>query len=416
MAGSCFLFMNPALTIAWRYFRGKKSAQAINIISWISVGAIAVSSAAMIILFSVFNGLEGTVRDMYTAFYPELKVRAAKGKFFSLSPGKDSALAAMPGVALVSHSAEDMVLLNGAREQKIATLKGVDETWFRVSHIDKHMLEGKATWGAAGGPVPAIPGLGIAIALGVEVNNPFSGFQVYYPRAGAQLAGALETPFNSMAVRPQGSFRIQEEFDGQYVLVPLVAAQQLFGVGSKLSSVELQLAPGADAGKVKQQLEQLLGKGMLVEDRFEQTKTFFMIMRAEKWAVYAILLMVLLIASFNMIGSLSMVVLEKKKDIAILKSMGARSRMVRGVFLAEGGLMALLGCSLGLLTGTLVCLGQQYFGWVSLPDGFIIDAYPVSMQAADFILVISTALVVGVLAAWYPAWKASAQPVYVREE
>jgi len=465
--------MSPAIKIAWRYFLGKRSlrntgfilwiltialivaivllgmeygqlyirilapvvlaarlvllvvrarrkhapgAQAINIISWISVGAIAVSSAAMIILFSVFNGLEDTVKDMYTAFYPDIKVSAAKGKFFSLPPGKEQEVRAMPGVSLVSRSLEDMVLLNSAEEQKIATLKGVDNHWFGVSHLDTFMIDGKAAWPQEAAYTPAIMGLGVSIALSIDVSNAFTALRIYYPRQGSRLADDPEAALNSMVVKPQGNFRIQDEFDGQYVLAPLTAVQHLFGTGSKISSLEIKTAVGADIDQVKARLQEALGKDMLVESRFEQNRTFFMIMRSEKWAVYAILLMVLLIASFNMIGSLSMVVLEKKKDIAILKSMGARNRLVRLVFLAEGGFMAMLGGGLGILAGTLICLGQRYFGWISLPDGFIIEAYPVSLQPGDFILVLSTALAVGLLAAWYPAWKASRQPVYVREE
>lgn len=409
--------MSPAFKIAWRYFRGKKSAQAINIISWISIGAIAVSSAAMIVLFSVFNGLEGTVKDMYAAFYPEIKVSAVKGKFFSVSTAQKKALAAIPGIEATSFCLEDMVLLNGRDEQKVATLKGVDETWFKVSNLDSFMETGKATWQNSEGYTPAIAGLGIAIALGINVNDDFSSLKIYYPRKGAGVTEDPAAALNSIVVRPRGDFRIQDEFDGQYVLVPFTAAQYLFGTDSnQVSALEIRLHNPAAEGTIRKQLAALLGDNIKIENRFEQNKTFFTIMRSEKWAVYAILLMVLLIASFNMIGSLSMVVLEKKKDIAILKSMGARKKMIRLLFMTEGGLLALFGGALGMLTGLLLCLGQQYFGWISLPDGFIIDAYPVSLQASDFLLVIVTALAVGLLAAWYPAMKAARQSVYVREE
>ncbi|MFA6060746.1 MAG: FtsX-like permease family protein [Taibaiella sp.] len=408
--------MNPAVKIAWRYFRGKKSAQAINIISWISIGAIAVSSAAMVVLFSVFNGLEGTVRDMYSAFNPEIKVTVAKGKFFNVSEAQKNAISKIAGIEVAAYSLEDMVLLNGNDEQKVGTLKGVDENWFKVCELDSFMIEGTTGWKGNGAYTPAITGLDISMSLGIDIKNAFSGLKIYYPRKGANISEDPVAALNSIVVKPEGTFRIQEEFDGQYVLVPLKAAQYLLDVGDKVSSVEIKCHTNASEARVKNELVNILGKGVVIENRFEQNKTFFMIMRGEKWAVYAILLMVLLIASFNMIGSLSMVVLEKKKDIAILKSMGATSSLVRTIFIAEGGLLALVGGLIGILTGTLLCLGQQHFGWISFPDGFIINAYPVAMQVDDFILVMSTALAVGLLASLYPALKAARQAVYVREE
>lgn len=408
--------MSPAVKIAWRYFRGKKSAQAINIISWISIGAIAVSSAAMIVLFSVFNGLEGTVKDMYSGFYPEIKVTVSKGKFFSLTDDQKSRIQHIPGVDAMSCCLEDMVLLDGSEEQKVGTLKGVDENWFNVCGLDTFMKEGEARWQKQSQYTPAIVGFSLSLSLGVDIKNAFSGLKIYYPRKGAGVTEDPVAALNSLVVKPQGIFQIQEEFDGQYVLVPLEAAKYLLNIGDKLSSVEIKCTSSAVEQDVKDGLAKVLGTGFNIENRFEQNKTFFMIMRGEKWAVYAILLMVLLIASFNMIGSLSMVVLEKKKDIAILKSMGATRTVIRNIFLAEGGLLALFGGGIGVLAGLLLCLGQQHFGWISLPQGFIINAYPVVMQLNDFILVIGTALGVGMLAALYPSFKAAKQAIYVREE
>jgi lipoprotein-releasing system permease protein len=409
--------MKPALKIAWRYFKGKKSAQAINIISWISIGAIAVSSGAMVVLFSVFNGLEGTVKDMYAAFYPDIKVSAAKGKFFRITPEQKNVLEKTGGIDIISYSLEDMVLLNGNDEQKVATLKGVDNNWFKVSRLDSFMLDNRpAGWTGDEQYTPAILGLGVSSSLGIDVNNVFSGLKIYYPRQGVATPEYAEAALNSITVKPEGLFRMQDEFDGKYVLTTLGAAQYLFNSGNSISSIELKLKHPSDEKQVRASVEQLIGSNIKTENRFEQNKTLFMIMRGEKWAVYAILLLVLLIASFNMIGSLSMLVLEKKKDIAILRSMGADKSMIRNIFLLEGGLLALLGAGIGIVTGLLLCLGQQYFGWISLPQGFIIEAYPVILQFNDILLVVLTALPVGFLAAWYPAVKASRQPVYVREE
>lgn len=408
--------MSPALKIAWRYFRGKKSAQAINIISWISIVAIAISSAAMVILFSVFNGLEDTVKDLYSAFYPQLKVSAEKGKFFDISESQKKEISKINGIHYVSYSLEDMALFSGTNEQKVGALKGVEEAWFAVCGMDSFMAEGRATWGRNENYIPAIVGMDMGISLGVDVQNDFSGLKVFYPRLGTSITEDPESAMNNIVIKPKGTFKIQSDIDDHYVLVPLKAAQYLFHLDNKISSIEVRLNAERDEAGVKKQLENILGTHFIIENRFEQNKTFFMIMHGEKWAVYAILLMVLLIASFNMVGSLSMVVLEKKKDISILLSMGADKSMIRSIFLLEGGLLALVGGGIGILTGILVCLGQMYFGWISLPDGFIISAYPVAIKLSDILLVLSTALIVGLLAAIYPALKAAKQSVFVREE
>lgn len=410
--------MKLAAKIAWRYFRGKKSAQAINIISWISISAIAVSAGAMIVLFSIFNGLEGTVLDMYSAFYPDIKVTAVKGKFFELDATQKSGIEKIKGVALTSYTIEDMVLLSGNDEQKVGTLKGVDPHWFDVSHMDSFIIEGNGRLENSKAYTPAVVGLNIASALGLDVTNAFSSLTVSYPNpeANGRFLQNPEAALSSIIVKPDGLFRIQDEFDNKYVLTTIGAAQHLFGRPDKLSAVELKMKPGANTTAIKKELHRLLGDKVLVDDRFEQNKTLYLVMRSEKWAVYAILLLVLLIASFNMIGSLSMVVLEKKTDMVILKSMGATQGLVHRIFLLEGCFLALLGGALGIGLGLLLCLGQLKFGWVGLPDGFIINAYPVKLRLTDFLLVIGTVLVVGLLAAWYPARKAALQPLVLREE
>lgn len=405
-----------ALHIAWRYFSGKKSVQAINIISWISVGAVAIATAAMILLFSVFNGLENTIKEMYTSFYPDLKVIPAKGKFFSLSDARIKKLDAIRGIDLISYTIEDMALLSNNAEQKPAIVKGVDNNWFRISGLDSFLLKGTAHWSGKTGFTPVIIGLNIANTLSVDVDNVFSGLNIYYPRTGSGILPDPGSALSRTVARPQGLFHIQEEFDGKYVLVPLSDAQRLFERPGHISAIEIKKTAAASIPDIKKSIETSLGPGFLVESRYEQNKTLYLVLSSEKWAVYAILLMVLLIASFNMIGSLSMLVLEKKKDIAILKSMGAGNATIRMIFLCEGLLLAFVGAIAGMSIGTLICLGQQYFGWVGLPDGFVVHAYPVAFQLPDFVLVLSTALVVGVLAAWYPSRKAALQPVYLREE
>lgn len=408
--------MKLANAIAWRYFRGKKSAQAINIISWISMGAIAVATAGMIVLFSVFNGLEGVMHQLYAVFYPDVKVAPAKGKFFTLTKAQQQAIKQMPGIAAVSYSIEDLALLSGNDEQRLATLKGVDNNWFTVSGIDT-FIEGSTTAWTQPGPLPpAISGLLISAALGIDNSNVFSRMELFYPQQGNAAVVDPRSALNSLILHPEGYFSVQEEFDGRYVLTTLAAARQLFNLPQGYSSVEIKLSPGATADRVKRDLSKLLGADYVVLNRLEQNKTLFLIMKGEKWAVYAIFLLVLVIASFNMIGSLSMLVIEKKKDITILKSMGATSGLIRRLFLVEGLLLAMTGGGIGLCLGLLVCAGQYLWGWIQLPPGFIIEAYPVAIHFTDIILVLVTAFMIGLLAALYPAARAAVQPVQLREE
>lgn len=380
------------------------------------MGAIAVSAAAMIVLFSVFNGLENEVKVLFTSFYPDLKISKETGKFFSLNIDQKQKLAKLNGVADLSYVLEDMVLLANEDEQRPAKLKGVDEAWFAISGLDSFMIDGTAKWDKKLPYDQVLIGLSIASALRVDVNDAFASLNIYYPRAGSNLSLDPESALKKLSVKPMGMFHIQDEFDGQYVLTPLSTAQRFFDRPNQYTSLEIKTNASVSEEDLRISLSNILGEGFKIENRYQQNKTLFMIMQSEKWAVYFILLMVLIIASFNMIGSLSMLVLEKRKDIVILKSMGARPHLIQYIFLIEGCLLAFVGGLIGLTIGFLICLGQQYFGWVQLPDGFAMAAYPVAFQLTDFLLVGITTLVVGFLAALYPAAKAAKQAMYLREE
>lgn len=408
--------MKLIFQIVWRYFFIKKSVQAINIISWISMGAIAVSAAAMIILFSVFNGLDHTIKELYTSFNPELKITPQKGKFFKLSKEKEKQLKGIPGLALLSETIEDMALLSNDKDQRPALLKGVDNTWFSVSSMDSFMISGTAGWPENASYVSAILGLSIANNLSIDVNNPFSELKIYYPKSDFKVSLNPEQSLSRLLTRPEGLFHIQEDLDDKYVLLPLKAAQILFQKPGMISAIEIKAKNPSAVHDIQQSAKDIMGPGFKVANRFEQNQTLFLVLSGEKWMVYVILLFVLLLASFNLTGCLYMLVLEKKKDIAILKSMGMNAGSVRRVFLFEGVLLAMVGAVMGIILGYLICLGQIYFGWVGLPNGFVISAYPVAFEWADFVLVFFTASAIGLLAAWYPAFKAGRQPVYLREE
>jgi lipoprotein-releasing system permease protein len=401
--------MNRTLVwqLALRYLRGKRSANAVPILSRISMVAIAVGSGAMIVVFSVFNGFEFLVKDLYKAFYPEIKITVAKGKFFSPDAANLYHIRHLSGIQNISAVIEDNVLANSDKEQISVTLKGIDSNYLKVNNIDTYIVEGSDSVSAY--PVPtAIIGKHIANIIGVDVNNVFSNITLNYPNT--RITSISLDPgslFQSLTLKPDGEFQVQDDFDSKYILASLPLVQTLFKEEGKLSSLELSLAPHTDVDRIKEQLQNILGDKYKVETRFEQNKTLYVAMHSEKWMTYATLLFVLLIASFNMIGALSMLVLEKQKDMAILRAMGAQPVAIRSIFMLEGVLWALTGGAVGLLAGAGLCLGQEHYKWIKMGGSFIIDAYPVDMQWSDFVLVIVTIITVGLLAAWYPAFRAT---------
>lgn len=408
--------MNVAFHIALRYFKGKKSAQAINIVTWISIGAIALSATAMVVLFSVYNGLEQYVKGMYTSFYPEVKVTPRQGKFFSLTDLQKQAIGKVEGVKQVSYAAEDMALLDGTDHQKVITLKGVDNAWFLVNDMAAHMTVGTAAWPKESTDIPSNVGIDIVSEMGIEVSNPFNKIRIYYPKAdGLGSAISPEAAVASLDLAPYAAFNVQPELDGQYCLIPLAAAQALFGAPGQYSSVELSLQSPKNEAAVIGKIKAILGDAFTVQSRLEQNATLYMVTKTEKWAIYGILLLVLIISSFNMVGSLSMLAIEKKVDVAILKSMGATPTLIRKVFIAVGLMLSLVGALIGMILGLTISLVQIRFGIVSMGEGFM-DAYPVALKGADFLLVLVTVLSIGLLAAIYPAGKAARQLMIFRDE
>jgi lipoprotein-releasing system permease protein len=385
---------------------GKRSANAAPLLSRISMLALAVGSAAMLMLFSVFNGFEGIIRDLYTAFYADIKATPASGKFFVLSQDMLRRIETIPGVAGIAPVIEDNVFVHNGDEQMVVTVKGVTDTYFDVNNLRPFIAAGRQR--VTEGVLPtAIVGVHIAARLALSVDNDFSRINLYYPNS--EMENPALNPgdaYSTLELRPDGIFKVQEEFDGRYVLAPLRLVQELFRREGGLSSLELKLTPGAREREVQRALREVMGKDFVVETRYEQNRTLNGVMRTEKWATYVILLFVLLIASVNMIGAMSLLVLEKGKDMAILTAMGAGRWMIRAIFLIEGMLWAAVGGGIGILIGGLLCLGQKQWGWVKLNGEFIIDAYPVAVQWGDVVVIALTVMGVGAVAAVYPALRA----------
>lgn len=396
--------------LSWRYLRGKRTANAVPVLSRISMVAIGVGAGAMIILFSVFNGFEGLVKDLYKAFYPDVKVSAERGKFFKLSPEELNAINAVEGVTAITRVLEDNVFINSSTgERRVATLKGVDENYYRVNNVQEYIIEGKPELSVS--PVQtAVVGVQLLNQLGLDVNNVFSMLEAYYPNpkiSVAEMAQSPERAFRSLSLRPDGAFTVQDDFDSKYVLADISLVQELVQEEGKYSSIELAVKEGYSHEDVIDAIKNILGAGYIVQNRYEQNRSLYTIMSSEKWAVYGILVLVLMIAAFNMVGALSLLVLEKQKDIGILKAMGARNRSISNIFLAEGVLWSLIGGGSGLVLGLLLCVGQMKYGWIKLQGSFIIEAYPVQLNFVDFLVVLATIVVIGLLAAWFPAARAT---------
>ncbi len=401
--------------LALRYLRGKRSANAVPVLSRISMVAIAVSSGAMIIIFSVFNGLESIVKDMYKAFYPEIRITVARGKFFPMDSAGIQAIKNIKGVENVTTVLEDNVFAINNNQESIISLKGIDNNYFKVNDVLDYLVQGDSTVTVGqpltdtskASPGTAIVGRHIMNELGTDVHT-LSYITLCYTNPDV-INPALNptSAYQTLTLHPAGVFAIGDEFDSKYVLAPLPLVQRLFSAEKKFSSIEIKADAGA-APEIQKHLQSLLGNNFKVEKRYEQNKTMYMVMGSEKWAIYAILVLVLIIASFNMVGALSMLVLEKQKDIAILKAMGAFPETIRRIFLLEGVLWALTGGLTGLLLGTGIGLLQQRFGFIKLVgSSFAVEAYPVEFHFKDFVLVIITILVVGLLAAWYPSIRAT---------
>lgn len=394
---------------AWRYFRSKKSANAINIIAWISVLAIAVGTAALIIVLSVFNGFEDIVKGLYGDFYSDIRITPVKGKFATFTPDLIRKIKDVPGITKFSLFAEEKAVLVNGDYQTIVYLKGVDASYAEVSNIKNHIERGAYDLGNTDAPL-MVAGAGISNAVGADPEDKLSNLVVYLPNRKATNFSGMDA-MHSYDITTAGVFAIQQEFDDKYAFTNLAFMQYMLDLGAdEYSGTDVLLRPGSDENEVKQKLQQLTGNGMLVQTRYEQNQGLFSIMQIEKWVIYGILSLILVVAAFNMIGALTMLVLEKQKDIAVLKAMGAHDTRIQNIFLNEGLLLALIGGVSGMLLAFIICTLQLQFHLIKLGGNtFIIDFYPVQMHIQDFLLVAFTVFTVALLAAWLPSRKAAAQ-------
>jgi lipoprotein-releasing system permease protein len=400
--------MNVSFLIAKRYFRSKKKRNIISIISNISMIGVAVGTMALIIVLSVFNGIEDLIRSLYGSFDPDLKITAVEGKNFEVTPAFLKNISGIKGVYLVSETVEDNALLRYEDRQMIVKLKGVSDNYFLQNGIDSSLTEGHANL-KKGGLQYALLGRGVQVQLSVRTDNPFVGLQVLYPKANKKTSLNPENAFNEKGIMPGGVFAIERQYDDNYVFVPLEFARDLFNYGQKRSALEVKVTEGTNPDKVKRELKKLLGSKFKVQNSDEQHTSLLRAVKVEKLFVFITFAFILLIASLNIFFSLSMLVIDKKKDIAILASMGASSTTIRNIFLFEGAIVALSGAGAGLLTGMIICWAQQTFGLISMGmTTAVVDSYPVKMQVLDFVFTGVAITAITLIVSIRPARKAAA--------
>ena len=404
-------------TFAWRYFKAKKSANAINIISWVTTGVIAFSTMCQVLVLSVFNGFEDLVRSLYSSFYSDLKVVPFSGKTFNLTPEQILSIRKSTGIKNLSLIAEEKALIQNVdlHLQTVVLLKGVDDHYDQVSGVPKKMQNGTFNTGTIDNPL-LILGSGIENAIGIKADRNLDQLTVFLPRRTDYETSDPLTSLSEGNANTSGSFAIQQDFDDKYAITNLAfIKQQMNFKPDEYNAAEIAIMDSARLNPEKEVLQHLLGPSFTVQTKFEQNITLYNSMRLEKWVIFAIMTLILIIAAFTMISALTMLVLEKRKDINVLQSMGASTTMIKKIFLSEGFILAAFGIVIGFSLAILICFLQDKYRLIKLQgNSFLIDYFPVKLILSDFLLVASTALIIAIIGSWFPAHKASIQTFELR--
>ena len=405
------------LHFAWRYFKAKKSANAINIISWVTVGVIAFATACQILVLSVFNGFEDLVKSLYSSFYTDLKIIPSQGKTFIVTQEQIKKINLVQGVAATSFIAEEKALLQNDNQQSIVYLKGVDENYKNVSGVPAKIYQGKYNTGTLAEP-GLLVGAGIQNATAINVGGALqpSVVTLILPKKGKISASDPMQSLSEGNVMATGVFAIQQDFDNKYAITNIDFVKQQMGFAvDEYSAAEIKSTAGSNINDVRKQLQTVLGNNYKVQTKYEQNISLYNTMRLEKWVIYAVLTLILLVAAFNMISALTMLVLEKQKDISVLQSMGADKGLVLKIFLSEGLLLGSIGAASGIILALIICFLQVKYKLIKLQGGsFLIDYFPVKLDITDFILVAATASFIAFMASWFPAKKAAGQVIELR--
>lgn len=393
-------------------FKGKKNA--VHVISRISVLGISVGTAALILVLSVFNGFEDLIISLFDAFNPDVKITIAEGKTFQPDSSQIAQLEELAEVEAISKTVEEVAFFEYEGSQNFGIVKGVDKHFKTVSNVDSNLIRGM--YGLKKGETYfAVLGSGMEYKLVVNVENRLNTLNIYMPKR--QRTPTLANAFKKRFVYPLGTFAIQQEFDDQFVLVDLDFARELLSYENEVSALEIKLAENANQSQAISKISAIMGEEYEVKNRYQQNEAFFKLMNVEKWIGFAVLSFTLLLVSFNMVGALWMLVLEKKKDIAILKSMGTLESKIQKIFLYKGLLLALIGGFVGVYVALIFYFFQQQFSIIQLAGSanLLVDAYPISLRGLDFLLVFLTVVLIGLFAAWLPSIRAKKISPMVRE-
>lgn len=404
--------MKLSFLIALRYLFSKKSTNAINIISMVSMGGMGIGAFALIVVLSVYNGFEDLVLNLQNSFYPDIEIRVAEGKLFEADEATLNILNNTSEIENYSFVLEENAYLRYNEKSVIATTKGVDDNFFQINNIDKYVTLGKSVL-KENDIHYMLLGAGIDFQLNTNVKNPINSISVSIPKKTKSSALMAAQLFNTGKAMPGGIFAIQNEFDSKYVFISLDLMQEIMQANNKISGIEIKAAKGTNLYKLKENLSSNLSDSFKVVTRYEQDEELYQIMKIEKYATIAVLGLILFIISFNIVGSLSMLAMEKKKDISILKSMGADKKTIQSLFLLNGTLGSIIGSFIGLAAGLLLVLAQKTFGFVKLGGngGFVIDTYPVIILWTDILIAVAMVIGISLVAAWYPAKKAAEQSI-----
>jgi len=392
--------MNLSNFIAKRYFFSRKKTNAINIISGLSMGVFLTGTAVMIIILSLLNGLEDLVKESNNAFDPDFKIEVKKGKVFNPDIIL-SKLEELP-ISQISKVLEENVVVRYADAQEIARIKGVDQNFNGVTNLDTLLAAG-TTELSAGNFVSGIFGLDLASRLNINVNNEITSAEIIVPKRGAKYRSIDPSQsLNVKYVMPSGILTINKDDERDFLIVPISVTRELLEYENEVSALEIRIPSKENSKKLKALIEEQVGDDFVVRDRYEQNETAYNVFKSEKWLTFALLSLILLVAAFNAVGALTMLVLEKSKDLKILDSLGMQTNQIRNIYLKEGFMLSVSGAVIGMLLGLLFCYLQATYGLISL-DGSLIDFFPVHVKIADVMAVIAVIIIMGFLSALYPA-------------
>lgn len=393
--------MNLSFFIAKRYLISKKSNNAINVISWISIIAIAITTAALVIILSAMNGLTSVVADLYHAIEPDLKITTVDSKYMTNKKELTEKIKSIQGIKGISYSIEENALMKLDDKQAIVTIKGVDDEFKNLTQFDTVVIEGTYRF-SHNNQYYGVFGRGIASRLDINVNDFISPISIYAPIRGKVESINPEDAFNKISISPAGIFSLHDDFDYKYVLIDLKAAQTLFDCPDSFSIIEINVDDKTELETIQEKLQEKLGPQHQIKNRFQLNDILFKTLETEKLWTFLILAFILVIATFNIIGALTMLIIEKKKDIKTLYNLGADQKFIRNIFMQEGFLITAVGALSGLVIGLIICLLQQHFHLVEFDKESIVPYYIIELQIKDFIWILGVVMVIGFLAALYP--------------